>query len=619
MAEHLIQVGVAVAGYAVLAVCFLGYGLALTKLLGTRNPHRSDLCLPIWLGWAVFLFLLQLVHLVLPLTAAVVLPVLGAGLVAAWVFRHEVRGWRVWRRLPRGVMLLLAGVLAAYAVWVTHKVMLAPKLYDAGLYHLNTIRWANTYPIVPGLGNLHIRLGFNSSYSLFAAALNFHPWFGHGGSYGNAFLILLAMATFLPHALVVLHRPLRLRDWHPLRYLPGVFLSPVVLHYSLDTLFVPSPSPFVATVLIQLVLFYVLARGFGEWLDGRTRQRYLSAALLILAAAAVTVKLSNGVPAVVLGCFVLAYLLKYQRRSWRAWAAVMLPPLAMAVLWMSRTFILTGAPLFPSMVGWTSVDWAVPPKSIVGVQEAIVAWSRQPRTPREEVLGTWKWLGPWWHRMREMKVRLIYPAQAAGVCLLLAGALHAWFRRKPSWEWLLLVLPVVGFVFWFFTAPGWRFFYGLSFVLMVSSACLLLALLRRNLSRRVYLAAVLVVFLAGQFRIVEQMIDRPRGLAKVSWTGWQSAKTVPLITKTTDSGLEVRVPVEGNQCWDAPLPCAPGLNRRLRLRKAGDLSSGFTVTAPEAGDEPESPRPAESVDPCSPPPAGSPDRSGDKEVGGDPL
>jgi hypothetical protein len=43
-----------------------------------------------------------------------------------------------------------------------------------------------------------------------------------------------------------------------------------------------------------------------------------------------------------------------------------------------------------------------------------------------------------------------------------------------------------------------------------------------------------------------------------------------------ETGFEVMFS-EQQMCWDAPLPCTPVLNQRLRLRRAGDLSSGFVL------------------------------------------
>jgi hypothetical protein len=49
-----------------------------------------------------------------------------------------------------------------------------------------------------------------------------------------------------------------------------------------------------------------------------------------------------------------------------------------------------------------------------------------------------------------------------------------------------------------------------------------------------------------------------------------------LIVRHTLSGLAVYVPAEGNQCWDAPLPCTAYFDESLRLRDSSSLRWGFT-------------------------------------------
>jgi hypothetical protein len=48
-----------------------------------------------------------------------------------------------------------------------------------------------------------------------------------------------------------------------------------------------------------------------------------------------------------------------------------------------------------------------------------------------------------------------------------------------------------------------------------------------------------------------------------------------LVLRHTVSGLAVYVPVQGNQCWDAPLPCTPYFDETLRLRNESSLRWGF--------------------------------------------
>ena len=48
----------------------------------------------------------------------------------------------------------------------------APSNPDTGLYHAQTIHWFEEYRAVPGLGNLHTRLAFNSSWLVLNASLS---------------------------------------------------------------------------------------------------------------------------------------------------------------------------------------------------------------------------------------------------------------------------------------------------------------------------------------------------------------------------------------------------------------------------------------------------------------
>jgi len=52
-----------------------------------------------------------------------------------------------------------------------------------------------------------------------------------------------------------------------------------------------------------------------------------------------------------------------------------------------------------------------------------------------------------------------------------------------------------------------------------------------------------------------------------------------LTVRHTLSGLAVYVPVQGNQCWDAPLPCTPYFDESLRLRNPSSQRWGFTSEA----------------------------------------
>ena len=68
---------------------------------------------------------------------------------------------------------------------------------------------------------------------------------------------------------------------------------------------------------------------------------------------------------------------------------------------------------------------------------------------------------------------------------------------------------------------------------------------------------------------------------EISKSGWHVVNEVPLEKRMTSSGLLVYTPKFGDQCWDAPLPCTPYFKESLRLRRPGDMASGFTVNLQE--------------------------------------
>jgi len=59
--------------------------------------------------------------------------------------------------------------------------------------------------------------------------------------------------------------------------------------------------------------------------------------------------------------------------------------------------------------------------------------------------------------------------------------------------------------------------------------------------------------------------------------GLHPVKTAELTTYVTNGGLALYVPKTGTKCWDSPLPSTPYPRPDLRLRRPGDLASGFVI------------------------------------------
>jgi hypothetical protein len=561
--QHLPALALTLAVYAALALSCLGWGVVTARLLRVQGAGAMTL---VWLGWAATVLIFQVVHCAVPLNAFATVPVFLAGIAVsiprlAFFLRH--------RPIQAAGLLL---VFAAVAAWIASRSMLPPALYDAGLYHLNTIRWIETYRIVPGLGNLHGRLAFNQSFFAWAAALDLAPLLPNGSRMANGFLVLLTAATLLERLRPIAARPALLRESHPFEVLPSLLALPILVHLALSSPGLASPTPDLPAELLQLVMFVTFAAVIERWQTGKDASMDDTALLAILGATAITLKLSN----LAFAGAVMAISLAIGRRERGSLRALVLAAIMLAV-WMARGYVWSGAPLYPSTLGYVAFDWAVPRAEVAQMATLIRGWARQPNPHWRMALDNWTWIGAWIERLRLYHVDVIVPLRAGAFFLAAAGALL--LRRKPRRprEWMLVVPVLCGLLFWFFTAPDPRFAHALFFCLAASAALLLLASAQPSISRRAFAWIACAVFALTYGPLALETARERAEIARISLTGWHPLPTTRLIRRTTTSGLPVFIPAKGDQCWDAPLPCTPYFRVDLKTRVPGELSSGFTV------------------------------------------
>ena len=283
--------------FLILGLSYNGWGIVLATILGVGKKIPGNLTMSIWMGWAFTLFLSQVLNFVLPITAYVTIPLFLVGAILSippllnWLKYFLNRSRRV-TYIQAITIFVVTFLFLSIAAWVASRAMLAPTNGDLGLYHLTSIRWINSYPIVPGLGNLHSRLAYNQSFFVYVAALNFYPFFGYGRSVANSFLFLVLIGT----EFISLHSKFSNRSLltkHPFHYVPDLFIIPVIVFLAIESNGLTSPTPDLACTILQLAIFIELSHGISQWLEGRRDQNYRAFVITILAATAVTVKLSN--------------------------------------------------------------------------------------------------------------------------------------------------------------------------------------------------------------------------------------------------------------------------------------------------------------------------------------
>ena len=579
---HVSAVALTVLLYLLLGAAYFGWGRAATHLLGIKALSDSRDITLVWFGWALTLLAFHFLHLFVSITIFVVAPVLIVGAVfcvAQLIGSGQVYFWRRRKLRTRVPFLVVALTMVA---WIASRAMLPPTNYDSGLYHFGAIRWINTFAIVPGLGNLYGPLAYNQTFFTYVAALNFHPLFGHGRSLANSFLLLLTIASFLHFLRPVFRRPSLLLESHPFQYPCVLFAFPVLALVAPSGDGLASPTPDLASSLLQLTMFVLLAQGIAAWIDGEKRQDYRATLLAILAITAITIKLSNLAFSLVILSMCLTFSWRTSGGDRRAVLRILSCVSFVTALWVISGFILSGYPLFPSTIGQLPVDWAVPRQIAAYDATRIYTWARHPGADSRDVQESWQWLGPWTKRMSRDIGGVMYPVASAIALCAIAACLHkrAW-RRSP--EWTILPPVLTGLAYWFVTAPDPRFAHALFGCLTLSGVVLLLSTSQPLLSKRRWAVVMAGLFLVANLHVFSAAIKAGSTVKNISLSGWWPVPTVPLTQRTTASGLVIFTPENpaSNQCWDSPLPCAPSVrfNPDLGLRISGKLASGFSVRA----------------------------------------
>ncbi len=560
--------------WAVLALALIGIGSIVLARFSKDYSVRDAF----WMGLAVCVALLEVWNLLLPINSSATVFLLCIGILGLLANRSVLFS-HIKFTLQTSRWLFFLGT--AFAFFLAVRSCGPCQYYDTGLYGAGAVRWMQTYPAVPGLANLHGRFGYNSSVFLCIAALGQGVWKDLGFHLFTGFLLSALWATFLPAcARCVRGASASPADWfHGILALPAFFWT--TRSRIVGTL-TDEPAAIVCFIAAG-IFFQELCRTHDE--DQRTPQHGsedppLQPARLALAATlfslAVAFKESTAVFALLAWCLVF-------RGIWRSSAALekrrlhlgasLLFSTALLVPWLTRGILLSGYPLFPATIFGFPVSWKVPLSVARLYTHAVQSWGRSQDSPSIDIHGL-HWVGAWLHSAIRNRVSFQVPVAISLAGLAIALTLRFGGKPRPSCPWLSLLLPsVAGILFWFAASPDVRF---AQFAIWTAAATLgtwgIVALdLPRRSARLVPTALALsltwCLISMGWREPIEALrgVQQPTSLPKVS-----------LIVRHTQSGLAVYVPTEGNQCWDAPLPCTPYFDETLRLRNGPSMRAGFT-------------------------------------------
>ena len=174
--------------WIVLSFAFWGLGKFLTGIFRAREHGDFTESGHLFLGLSFAGLLTSIWYCFFPVNMVWGGILVGLGLGSAFANLSALQKFRTESPWIIGFCFFLFGGLLIKAAAPT-------GFYDCGLYYVQTIRWAQAFSAVPGLGNVHVRFGNASAWLFLTAAFDWPTLFrGDFDDLGE--LLLLWFATF---------------------------------------------------------------------------------------------------------------------------------------------------------------------------------------------------------------------------------------------------------------------------------------------------------------------------------------------------------------------------------------------------------------------------------------
>ena len=361
---------------------------------------------------------------------------------------------------------------------------------DTGLYHAQSIRWTMEYGTVPGLANLHLRLGYNSAAFPLTALFSFTPAAEAAGPFhgvGGFMALLLAVECFFGLAdHMTRHYLIKARAGAAVFFSDLCRLAALYYLYAIfDEMISPASDYFMCIGAFYLVIRFFaiiedsgtigLPARFSAGRDGNLAGTgaagafsvpvLLSCALLSLYSVfLVSIKLSAAM-LVLLAFYTLYLILRQRDKKARRIVILLLTGILIILPFILRNIILTGYILYPfPQIDLFSFDFKVPWGDAMYDQLEISVWGRGYTDVLQHDMSVSGWFPAWFAGIGTLNRGLFLLDLAAAI---LSPVLLLFKKNRRPALWCAYLALAASFVYWFFSAPLIR--YGCVFVYLLAA------------------------------------------------------------------------------------------------------------------------------------------------------
>ncbi len=452
--------------------------------------------------------------------------------------------------------------------------------HDTGMYHAQAVKWINEYGTVYGLGNLHHRLAFNSSWFYFAAFFDILSFDGRTAHVINLVPYTLVLLICLSGFYNLFKKNISVSQ-----ILKCLLALPICAAPFLTIVFLPSLSPdlVVAVFILYALILTIDYCEKRETPGGGQAERHGETYILLVCLSLFlpTVKLSS-LPVLLFAFFIGV---KVENRKIKLLLTSSLVGAIVLLPFLLGNVLLSGYLLFPvPQIDLFSFDWKVPYQVAENVRKSIKYFAINPAAGdgiwSVAGMSTAEWIQLWFARFGGKVIN--YWTITAFISAVVFFVVC--FIRKIKLCFNLFVIQVIvlgGIVFWFFSAPAYRFGIGWiwAFIILAYGNCIYLVL--QAVGRRFVEYVVRGTLVVLTVALVNLLLIRWDSFALLSHDLSNLLLNVrPLPSETMKAveihqGLVINVPLK-ERGWNAELPGSPYVNHKLRLR-GNTLGKGFRL------------------------------------------
>lgn len=436
--------------------------------------------------------------------------------------------------------------------------------YDSDLYHAQGIRWIEEYGVVKGLGNIHVRFAYNSSFLALSALYSMKFLTGRSLHAVNGFIALLLSLEVMKLADAAKRRRLLLSDFARI----GAF-------YYLTVIYSEIIAP-ASDYAIMCTVFYIVIKWLSQLEEDRNRIAPF-ALLCVGGVFAVSLKLTAGL---ILLLTVKPASMLIREKRWKETAVYLVMGMVILFPWMARTVLISGYLLYPfPALDVFSVDWKIPQGAAALDAAEIKTWGRGLNNAALVDMGVSEWFPDWFGTMLPAVGKILVILDL--LCVVLSAVMLVCLladkkKRTPAAADAMLALGsvVLSYLFWQLSAPLLRYGYAYVLLVVVLTAGVVWSILPVERAFPLMLAALAL------FTLVKS-VSLARYLYSVSGKPcyvWQGDYGAYALASYEVQGVTFYYPQGGDRTGYGAFPALPA---RVEIKFRGNgLKDGFVPASP---------------------------------------